>query len=286
MNQSRGLPQVRIAVLLAVKNGADKLACTLDSLHKQTLSKKLFTVYVYDDGSTDATPQLLEAAAREGKCVVLGRNAQSIGLTKTLNLLVGQTSSDFVARMDCGDTCAPERLEHQLQYLELHSEVAAVCSSVKLFIAPNTFVGPIFEPLGYELSAIQLRFKNPVVHGSVMLRREVFETIGLYDENCRFAQDLDLWLRILTFGRPIHWMKEYLYFLEVDPHGISAQNATRQAEISNDIRAGLFEGFTPTKRKMSLWRMCSLARLRKVPVLGRAFRLLESVIYEFRCRMA
>jgi hypothetical protein len=218
--------------------------------------------------------------------VVVGRNQESIGLTKTLNLLIRATRAPLVARVDSGDTCAPNRLERQRRYLEENPGVAAACSTVELFIPPDTRVGPLFEPFGTELSAAQLRYKNPVVHGSVMLRREVFDALGPYNENCRFAQDLDLWLRILTSGRRMHWIKEPLYFLEVVPEGISVENADAQAKISDRIRDGFFKANEPSRRRMSLWRMQGLARLRRLGFLGRSFRVAESLLYELRCRVS
>jgi cellulose synthase/poly-beta-1,6-N-acetylglucosamine synthase-like glycosyltransferase len=275
-----------VAVLLAAKDCQDKLGRTMDSLTAQTLDPKLYSVCAYDDGSSDATPELLKEYERSGKCVFVGRNATSIGLTKTLNVLLRESESEFIARVDSGDVCAATRLERQLEYLQTNPDVAAVCSSVELFVPPAQSIGPLFEPLGSEIRIDHLRYKNPIVHGSVMLRRKVLDSVGVYDENCRFAQDLDLWLRILQAGQRIHWIKEPLYLLEADPHGISATKSESQAATSDQIRSRLLGGSFSSLRRMQLGRMLGLARLRRFPIAGDLFRLAESLVYEIRSKVS
>jgi glycosyltransferase involved in cell wall biosynthesis len=273
----------KIAVLLAVRNGESKLARTIESLERQTLPRPKFAVFVRDDASDDRTPRMLDEYARAGRCVVTGRNATRLGLTKTLNTMLNETRSELVARVDCGDICAPARLERQLAYLDAHPEVAAVCSSAEIFIPPDRRIGPTFELWGTEVAMRHLKLKNPIHHGSVMVRRQAVEAVGLYNEERRYAQDLDLWLKLISAGHRIHWLKDALYSLEVDPGSISAANAEAQAAAADAIRDDFPGAQGPGAKRMDIDRMLRLARLRDLPVLGKTFRAFESLIYELRC---
>ena len=70
---------VRLSVVMSVYNGAGALAATLDSILAQT--ERDFELIVVDDGSTDATPQIL-AACTDARLRVITQS--NLGLTRAL----------------------------------------------------------------------------------------------------------------------------------------------------------------------------------------------------------
>jgi glycosyltransferase involved in cell wall biosynthesis len=83
---------------------------------------------VIDDGSSDSTPSILSAlAATDGRIRLLSSGGR--GIVEALNLGIGHSRSDLIARMDADDIAMPERLERQIQFMRSNTGVVASGSS-------------------------------------------------------------------------------------------------------------------------------------------------------------
>ena len=118
----------RVSVVMAVHNGAPWIGEAIESVLAQTFGD--LEAVIVDDGSTDATPDLL-AAVRDRRLRVERR--PHAGLTRSLNAALARAQTPLVARLDADDLMLPDRLERQVAKLEqreaeLHARLAAVAS--------------------------------------------------------------------------------------------------------------------------------------------------------------
>ena len=98
--------------------------------------------------------------------------------------------------MDADDIALPERLEKQVQFMEANPDVGVVGTAYYEIDAHGKIVGKKVFPLCDEALRKALIRYNPLFHGSVMIRRTVFERVGLYDESFLRSQDYELWFRV------------------------------------------------------------------------------------------
>ena len=183
----------QLSVVMAVHNGERYLAEAIESVLGQSVSE--LELVVVDDGSTDATPELLAGfAERDGRVVVLRHDNR--GRTASLNRGVGVARAPLVARLDADDACLPERFARQVAFLERHPAVALVGGAVRLVDAG----GRAFEESRYPLTDAEIRrafaYTTPFVHSAVMFRRSAFDGAGGYRACFAETEDLDLWLRL------------------------------------------------------------------------------------------
>jgi glycosyltransferase involved in cell wall biosynthesis len=191
-----------ISVLLPVRNGAATLDEALDSLWDQSHGD--FEVVAVDDGSEDATPDILvEHEVRDPRLRVLRTGPR--GLVPALESARAAACGHYLARMDADDFVHPDRLELQLEYLAQHPRTAAVGSKVTLYpreklqggwIRYETWLNSLLTP---EDHAREIFVESPLAHPSVMLRREALEEVGGY-RDAGWAEDYDLWLRLNAAG--------------------------------------------------------------------------------------
>ncbi len=107
----------------------------------------------------------------------------------------------YVARMDADDFSSPDRLQRQWNFMAQHPKVAVLGSSYNLVNAAGQVQGHVDVPQTNAEIRRQLRFRNPLCHPSVMLRKAALLPLGGYLGG-RHAEDYDLWLR-LALGT--HW---------------------------------------------------------------------------------
>ncbi len=180
----------RVSVVMSVYNGERYVGESIDSILGQTFRD--FEFVIVDDGSVDDTPAVLERYHDPRIKVYRQPNR---GQSSALNQGIRNASGWFIARMDADDISLPERLEREVRFLEAHSEIGLVgtwCIKVDAGTGKERL-----QSLPEDDAAIRrfLRVDNPFIHSSVMVRRSVFDMVGLYDE--RFIwQDYDLWVRI------------------------------------------------------------------------------------------
>ncbi len=198
----------KVSVIMAVHNGGEFLGQAIESVLCQSLADLEFIVV--DDGSTDNAPETL-ASYDDPRLIVL-RNERNIGLTRSLNRALNAARGRYIARMDADDISARERLERQAQYLDSYPDVGAVASWVLRIDEQGRVLYRWRVPCDdSEIKRILANGKNPLPHGAMMLRRELLEQVGGYREWFRYAQDYDLWLRMMAAGVGFGAVPEYLY---------------------------------------------------------------------------
>lgn len=191
-----------VSVLLPVFNGARTLPAALESVLGQTFHD--WELVVVDDGSTDATASVLEAATR-GDARVRWLRQEHGGIVRALNRATAAARGRFLARMDADDVCHPERFGEQAGWLERHPATGLVSCLISHGGDPVRQAGfarhvAWLNGLVTHDDIRRNRFVDaPVAHPSVMFRRECVEAHGGYREG-PFPEDYELWLRWLEAG--------------------------------------------------------------------------------------
>ena len=185
----------KISVVMSVYNGEKYLREAVESILSQSFSD--FEFIIVDDGSDDSTYAVLSSYAEKDRRIKLLRNSHNLGLAESLNKALEAAGGDFIARQDADDISFPERLQVQYEYLTADPDIS-VCS-VYSWIAgeDGTPVYSFKYPVEHDNIVYSLeKGENPLIHGSVMLRRDILADIPKPPYRFGLAQDLDLWLRI------------------------------------------------------------------------------------------
>jgi GT2 family glycosyltransferase len=182
-----------VSVVMAVRNAAPYLRASLDSLLAQSLHD--IEIIVVDDASTDDSRSIV-AACPDPRVVVLCNDRQ-VGLASSLNRGLACARADLVARQDADDVSQSERLERQLRVMRTSPGLALLGSRGHVIDAGGRRVRRLERPLGVHAIRWYQMFDNAFVHSAVMFRRAVIDDLGGYDASFAWAQDWDLWSRVL-----------------------------------------------------------------------------------------
>ncbi|GAB0057072.1 hypothetical protein SIID45300_01393 [Candidatus Magnetaquicoccaceae bacterium FCR-1] len=217
----------RVTVLTSVYNGAPHLDAAIESILAQTWRD--FEFLLIDDASTDASPMILAAWAGRDPRIRLVRNAENLGLTRSLNKGIALARGVWIARQDADDRSLPERLERQLRFLESHPEVGLLGSAAWILQENGQRESiPRGVPSRHLAIAWHLLFANPFFHASVMVRRELL-LANPYDESVRHSQDFELWGRLVSKTRAANLAEPLIELRHHDARISVRQHASQQA---------------------------------------------------------
>jgi glycosyltransferase involved in cell wall biosynthesis len=203
-----------VSVLLPVRDGMSYLPAALRSLRRQT--ERRLEIVAVDDGSTDGSSEELDRwAVGDPRLRVLHRPAE--GLVAALNAGLAACRAPVVARMDADDACHPRRLELQLAALEREPELGVASCLVRC--VPRSRIAGGFREYERWLNGLvrpaeiaRERFVDaPVAHPTVAVRRDLLVRHGGWRDR-GWAEDHDLWLRLLEAGVRFRKVPEVLYF--------------------------------------------------------------------------
>jgi glycosyltransferase involved in cell wall biosynthesis len=185
-----------VSVLMGVRDGAPWVREAVESVLAQTASD--LELIVVDDGSSDATPDLL-AGIRDARLVIARQ--RPVGLPRALNRARELARAPLLARLDADDLALPERLARQEAFLAAHPEVGLLGTGVREVDAEGRERAVLVPPTGDAAIRRALIRRNPFAHSSVVMRRAVLDQVGGYDETLPVAQDYDLWMRMARVTR-------------------------------------------------------------------------------------
>tara|TARA_Y100000816_G_C26106378_1_gene588149 strand:+ start:3143 stop:3844 length:702 start_codon:yes stop_codon:yes gene_type:complete len=217
-----------VSVLMSVRNSEQTVEKSIKSILNQ--SYDYFEFLIVDDCSTDSTLEKLKILEKQDSRISIFTNSENIGLTKSLNKLIKNTKGELIARQDSDDHSNSERIYTQVQYL-LKNNLDAVTSRALIIGSTKKIPG-----LSYFIPVkLLMKFKNPFIHGSLIIKKQVLNDLGLYDENFYYAQDYKLYLDLLSNGYNIKAINKPLYNLNTI-NNISSNNKDEQKYYFNCAR--------------------------------------------------
>ena len=192
-----------VSIVIPTYNRSEFLKESIASVLDQTCRD--FELIIVDDGSTDNTLEIL-SAYKNSIVTIAGKHE---GPSAARNRGIRAASGEFIAFLDSDDLWMPDKLLKQMDFFRSNPG-AMVCQTEEIWIRNGTRVnsrkihkkysGWIFE------KCLPLCIVSP---SAVMIHREVFNNIGLFDESLPACEDYDLWLRIAPHY-PIHLIDEPL----------------------------------------------------------------------------
>lgn len=222
----------RISILMPVRNEAAYLPAALCSLARQ--SCRCWELVVVDDGSSDNTPAILADAARnDGRIRVIRQEGG--GLVSALNNGLAACRAPLLARMDGDDICHPRRIELQSAYMDLHPDTGLVACNFRHFPRTSLKQGMLsYETwqnalADHDLIMRDLFIESPLVHPSIMARRNLIEEAGGYRDK-GWAEDYDLWLRMAEYGVRFARLQHTLFFWRDHPERATRTMSEYSAE--------------------------------------------------------
>jgi cellulose synthase/poly-beta-1,6-N-acetylglucosamine synthase-like glycosyltransferase len=220
----------KVSVVMSVYNGERYLAEAIESILAQTFPD--FEFIIIDDGSTDSTPDILNRY--DDARIVLVRNQENIGLTRSLNRGIRMAHGDYVARQDADDVALPERLAAQVSFLDEHPGIGVVGTWVAYIDENGRPIKIIRTPASPALIRWLLLFGTCLMHSSVLIRRSCLEGVAVYRSEILYAQDYDLWIRLSAKTRLAN-LPEILQQMRVHEQRISIQHYEQQEQIVRGI---------------------------------------------------
>lgn len=202
-----------VSIIMPAYNAERYVADAIRSVLAQTYRD--WELVVVDDGSKDGTGEVVRAlAARDARIRYVAR--ENGGQAAARNTGIRASRGTLVAFLDADDLWVEEKLELQLRALaETGADVLS--SNGFVFEDDNTSVE------AYELSTVPGRTEgaemfrllyafNRIQIQSVLVRRELLEKVGLFDEDRRYqnCEDYDLWLSLAAAGALFYGMEEQL----------------------------------------------------------------------------
>lgn len=220
--EERKKPVLDFYVLIPYYNNLNGLIQSLRSIVYDPLA---YSLLIVDDGSSEPlqhssiTPHLPQSLS-----VTILQLKENQGITNALNTgmrwLEEQGNSRYVARLDCGDLCSPDRLTQQVAFMDAHPGVSLLGSWC---IFKNYQTGESYRymtPTEYGEIIKEMHFRNVFIHPTVMWRTNAIRNIGVYPEDFPHAEDYGFFYEIIS-KEEAAVLPALLVICEINPRGIS-----------------------------------------------------------------
>jgi len=198
--------QPLVSVILPVYNDETNIEKSINSILNQTY--KNIELLIYNDGSNDSTQKIISNI--DSPLIKIFSNNKNIGLTKALNFLISKSSGEIIARQDSDDISYLDRIEKQVDYL-LSNKLDAAASRARRKNSKRKIPSISF----YLPLKIQVLYKNPMIHGTLMIKKSVLEELNFYNTKFKYSQDFKLLIDLLNNGYKFRILNEVLYELNL-----------------------------------------------------------------------
>ena len=182
-----------VSVIIPTHNRASLLPRAIESVLSQT--RKDWELVMVDDGSSDNTREVVRSyCEQDGRIHYLG--SPRAGVCAARNTGLARATGRFVAFLDDDDYWLPEKLEHQVEFMEQRPEIGVTYTRATVELAPGVINGSRLYPKDL-INTFEdlLNWPNGPVFSSMMIRRRCFDGAGWFDLRYAICEDFDLKLR-------------------------------------------------------------------------------------------
>lgn len=230
---------MKVSIILPTFNREKLITETIESILNQTY--KDFELIIVDNYSEDKTEDIVKSFNDNRIKYFKNQNNGIIAVNR--NFGFSKSTGDFIAFCDSDDLWFPTKLEKQLNEFNKNPNVGLVCSSGITFNEKGT-IGKIEDTSLTNISFEKLLFHNYVINSSAIVKKNVFDNIGLLDEdpNIIAVEDYELWLRIAKKYEVIR-LNEPLVKYRIHENALQNQHLSngKSFELQKRVYTKLFE---------------------------------------------
>lgn len=202
-NRNQIMPEKYITIVIPLYNKEKSVRATLESVLAQSYTD--YEVIVVDDGSTDNSLKVVQeliSRLENGDRRLNIVSQANAGVSAARNKGIQEAKSQYVAFLDADDIWDKDYLAEQVKMIHDFPEAKmwsvnfAATSNGEMCHQYNTGLPDGFR--GYVKDYFQRQgHESELAHpSSVVIRKEVFDTIGMFDERIKYSEDSDMWFRM------------------------------------------------------------------------------------------
>lgn len=215
-----------VSVVIPVFNGERFLREAVQSVLDQKYSP--VEIIVVDDGSTDGTATV----ARSLPETVRYLYQTNQGPAAARNRGIGQAKGSLIAFADADDLWPAAKLELQLPYLISDPKIDIVLGRIQQVLLSETVAGPTpateFGETGFSVNL-----------GSAVIRKSVFDRVGLFDETMRYSEDVDWFMRARESGAAIVTIDAVTLFYRQHDQNMTRGKSTSELNVLKALKKSL-----------------------------------------------
>ena len=184
----------KVSVLMLNYNYENYIWQAIESVLNQSFAD--FEFIIIDDASRDGSWDIIQKYAKRDPRIHMYQNEINLWMHKTRNRLIELSQCPYIAIFDSDDISLPDRINVELDFLEKNPEYGMCGSYVEVIDKTGAHIADKKFPCYNNDIRQSFFFRNPFCHSTVMIRKECFEVVWVYDESFKVAEDLDMWVRI------------------------------------------------------------------------------------------
>lgn len=223
----------KVSVVMSVFDKPADVVLSVNSVLSQTGLD--FEFIIVSDGANEKVNRELKKFDDPRLQIIYQENR---GLTQALIKACNEASYDFIARIDAGDEMRPQRLQKQADFLNNNPDTALVSCWVSMRTDEGFHLYNVCQrsnEMALGITAIDQQNFKSLIHSSVMFRTSVYKNVGGYRQSFYFAQDCDLWARMLATDVDVAVIEEVLQDNVFSASGISGRYASAQKALAQIV---------------------------------------------------
>jgi len=184
----------RVSVIIPTYNRAQLVNRAMQSVLNQTYED--FELIVVDDCSTDNTPEVVSNIG--DKRIKYVRHTTNKGASASRNTGIRAARGELIGFLDSDDEWLPEKLQKQVNRFDSASVNVGLVYGGYVVVDDdtNTVVKEVYpDKRGYVFKDV-LKMAGPTNPLTPLVRKECFDKVGFFDEDMRFGEDWEMWVRI------------------------------------------------------------------------------------------
>ncbi|WP_428662560.1 glycosyltransferase family 2 protein [Runella sp.] len=205
-----------ISIIIPVYNAEKYVHEALQSVINQSIPAA--EIIVINDGSTDRTLEII----KNHEADIYFRNNKNQGLSATLNEGIQCSTQPYIAFLDADDVWAPHKLETQWQHFQQTPDIEISFGLVEQFISPEL---PEEIKAGIYCPSQSMR---GFMKGTMLVRRTVFETAGLFDQSAILGDFIDWFARAQEKKILFECLNEVLLYRRLHRESLSGRHQHRK----------------------------------------------------------
>jgi glycosyltransferase involved in cell wall biosynthesis len=192
----------KISVIIPSYNHATFIAEAIQSVLNQTFQD--FEILIIDDGSKDNSVEVIRTFVDPR--IHFSVNEENKGAVYTTNKMITLASSEYIALLNSDDLWETDKLAKQIEFMEQNKQYGAVFSNAQVinqdgspFQNHKHFYATVFEQKNrsrFEWLNYFFNVGNCLCHPSILIRKSVYDDIGLYNPLMASLPDFEMWVRM------------------------------------------------------------------------------------------